>query len=227
MTKRLLAGVIFLLVSLLGNTICTGQWFAGLEAGNIEHEFRPEYTFVIGEPQKFINRTDGYEFGFTGGYRFSGFSERYFLSVQGQLSLNKVKWTFDIVDAYPGTEAGGPANFQYDIPAVFNISICPELILLKNFSITGEIGMGKGYIREKKESETSTSYDITEWTTCYSFGGGIKYRTGRKMDFYLMYRGNYFSRFSFESFFPGGLKWENISDKPVSSSLKIGILYSF
>ncbi len=226
MIKRFSTAAVFLFICFFINSLSFGQKFVSLEAGKVEHEFRTEYNYVIGTRDLFIDTSEGYEFGLAGGYRFRN-QEKLSIALQGRLAFNNAKWTADFIDSYSGIDAGGPSHLEYKIPAVITICLCPELVIVDNLAIIGEIGLGLGYISQKKESGISTNYDYSKWTSCYTLAGGIKYRTGVQTNFYLLYRAGYFSNYTFESHFPDDMKWETISDEPVRSSFNIGILYSF
>lgn len=118
-------------------------WYGGLEVGYVTHTFKVHYDYVEGRtPDDYTDLAHGAQGSFVGGYQIP-LAERLSLALQGRVSYDDAEWTLNTDE---------PADLTYSLPWTYSVSLLPEIKLWKNFSLFGELGIGQGYMRYKKDS---------------------------------------------------------------------------
>jgi hypothetical protein len=200
------------------------QWYAGIDAGMLFDTFRAEYTFRVGTPDRYLNHASGPEAGVLLGYDFT-FNRTLTLGIEVRSATTSARWELDTIDVFEGTAKGGPSHLRYEIPwnvratAVFKVRILPDI------AVTGELGMGRGLIRENKTSAVSTTYDYQDWVPCVAAGAGLECRLSRKLDLIARFSAVGYRTFTYTSHFPDGELWETVSDQPSGLSGRLGLLF--
>ncbi len=223
MKKQPIALCVAFILTVCGGP-CLGQWYLGGEAGYTRHTFGASYTFVVGEPDAYVNTAQGFEAGVIGGYTLAG-QGPVSLSIQGRVAGNTAQWQLDVVDEYSGTSQGGPASLAYDIPCSYSFSLVPGIRVGSSARVVAELGIGQSLVREVKTSEQSTRYDHSEWTFSYAFGAGVHQRLGKQLELRGTYRYICCGSFSYQGVFPDGTVWEHVTDTPHTHQVCFGLVY--
>lgn len=193
-------------------------WYGGLEGGYVTHTFKVHYDYANGNPpDDYTDLAHGVQGSFVGGYQFP-LAKRLSLALQGRVSHDNAEWTLHTDE---------PADLTYDLPWTYSVGLLPEIKLWKNFSLFGELGIGQGCMRFKKDSPATSHYDETEWVPAYSCAGGIRYQLAAHWQAFAQVRYTTFDKTSFDSHLPDGTKWEMIESDTSSEFYGIGLTYAF
>ena len=205
----------------------TGCWFIGAEGGAVFHRFETTYEYLNGgAPDEYVNRADGGAIALVFGYGIP-LNSLFSLDILGRISGNNAEWTLDTVDEYSGTDQGGPARFTFKSQYSYDLLVRPRISLPANFSVFGEAGLRYGYLHCKKDSVSSTHYNITEWTPGFVAGGGVQFDALKNLSVYAAYRFAGIDSSATESLFPDNTPWERVSVKSDAQSLDLGLVYVF
>lgn len=107
------------------------------------------------------------------------------------------------------------------------MSAAPGIELGSGLSLFAEIGLGYAYVREKKASPVTSSYDNSEWVPGWLWGAGIRYRIDDHLALSLGYRQVQYESFRYRSRLPDGSHTETIKDEPRSDTTTLALRYSF
>ncbi len=196
-------------------------WYAGLEAGQRNLTFEPQYTFVDGRPPtSFTNRTDGPRFDLLVGRR-AVLNDRWTLGIEAGAGISTAEWTLRLV------EDDEPSEFAYSLPFDVRVSVVPEMRLTDRVALLARLGGGMGRVREAKTSTTRSSYDFDKLQPTYALGGGVQFAFSERFGVRAEYRWQSYSSFSFDTFGPSGARVEHVTDAPVMQGFSLGITRRF
>ena len=204
-----------------------GRWFVGAEGGFVSHRFETTYEYMNGgASDQYVDRANGGEIAVAFGYAIP-LNKQFSVDILGRIAGNNAEWTLDTVDEYSGTDKGGPARLTFEIPYFYDAMVRPHISLPANFSLFGEAGLRYGYLHFKKVSDSSTRYEISEWTPGFVAGGGLQFDALRNLSLYVTYRYATFDSGNTESVFPDGTPWEKVEVKSRTQSVGVGAVYVF
>lgn len=208
---------------ILVTCVSADDWYGGVEMGHFEHQFTPTYTFVEPgtKPVTYDDRANGLNASLIGGYRCLPVY-RVSLALQARATFYDNDWELNI------NNADEVSHLKYDQPYSYLVSFVPGVFLTDDVVVYADLGIGQGYITEKKESLNSSSYDFAEWVTGYSIGGGVSWEMTRQVSLFAVYRYTWYENFNYNSYLPDGRHWETITeDKVTTSSANVGIAVHF
>ena len=137
--KRWLFVVITVIVT--GPVANAGEWYAGVDVGYVEHQFTPAYSFVSGrEDISYENESYGVEARVHGGY-VQKINSRLSMGYNIHASANDAEWTLNIPE---------PANFKYEQPYTWGVSITPTIQFSECAGLLLEAGLVQGIVGEHR-----------------------------------------------------------------------------
>lgn len=214
-------GVVILLVAVLisGSSMAlAGQKQWGVETGYVKHRFIPQYSYVSGrQNSNFTDRAYGAGLSFFGRYVIP-VTAKVSLPLQCSVAVNNAEWSLD---------TGEPAKIEYSLPYSGDISFLPTLTLAEKISVFLELGVGQGYIKEKKTSAVSSAYDFSKWTTNCVLGCGVNYTLNEQTNIFIKYRYLQYNSISYRTYLADGSQVETISDQPSTQMFNVGVLFNF
>lgn len=203
---------------LISGVVQAGQWYVGADIGSIDYEFTPTYSFVSGRADaEFKNEASGTEIGLNGGY-MQEICGWFSLGCQAHVSANDAEWKMSISE---------PANFSYEQPYTWGLSLVPTIKLCKKSSVVLEAGLVQGTIKEKKYGSPESNYDVSETIGGTLLGAGISYRLSDNMDVLIKYQRTDFSEFAYRTTSTAGAHVETIWDDPTAESWRLGVVRRF
>jgi opacity protein-like surface antigen len=195
-----------------------GQWYVGADIGAVDHEFTPTYAPCSGIPDvEFKNEDSGYLFGVNGGY-MQEVCNIFSIGFQAHVSVNNSEWALNLPD---------PANFSYEQPYTWGLSVVPVIKLCKKSALVLEAGLIQGSVKEYKYGSLETNYDVSETIGGTLLGAGISYELTDSMDVIVKYQRTDFSSFAYKTISPAGTQVETVWDNPTAVSWSLGIKHSF
>ena len=193
-----------------------GQSFFGLDLSYTETTFEPQYTFTYDRPPVgYKNIAYGTDLDLLGGYRFQ-LAPLFSVGVGGSLGISTAEWSTDTTDPI--------AHLEYRLPYRLFATVQPAVHLLNRFRLFGELGIGSGYIEEKKDSFLRSRYDESRWLWGYRLGAGIGYEFMRDTEISVAYRYTGYEDFSYQTHLPDGTHWETVTDEPYSNQVVMSLI---
>lgn len=218
MRASTLVMLIFMYAVVTAHTAYASPLYVGTELDYATLKFTPHYSFISGAPDKvYRDSTAGIEFRMLAGYSWR-LNKIFSLDLRTHFGLNSAVWDLHTTE---------PAHLEYKIPYSCGISLLPSARILDKVSLLVEIGLEQGYIREKKNSPVSSSYNFSKWVGGYSIGSGASYDLSRHFEASLFYRYREYNHISYDTHLPGGTLSERVEDRPSISSINVGMSYSF
>jgi opacity protein-like surface antigen len=208
-----------LLVS-AGAPVRAGEgWFVELGAGHGKQSFEPLYHYVDGgTPDQFKND----DAGFAGSLRLGHqqrLADRFGLGLSAEFIYQGANWTLTLPDE--------PADFDYEIPYTFSLSLQPDWELTPDWRVFAELGLAYGQVRERKQSPRTSQYDAEEWLTGLVLGAGVSYRLSDQTDLSLSYRQIRYEDLQYRSYWMDGTHAETIEDSPRADLTLLSLRYRF
>lgn len=214
--KRCVCGL--LAVVLISGVAQAGQWYVGVDVGSIDYEFTPTYSFVSGRPDtEFKNEASGTEIGLNGGY-MQEISDLLSVGFQAHVSANDAEWTLTLPD---------PADFSYEQPYTWGLSLVPVIKLWKGTSLVLEAGLVQGSVKQKKYGSPESNYDVEETIGGTLLGAGLSYALKDNMDVIIKYQRTDFFDFAYKTTSPDGALVETVWDDPIAESWRLGMVVRF
>ena len=212
-------GAMFLL-GMLASSGAQAQYYLGVEAGRERLSFRPEYSYVNGDPNdRYDNRAHGAVLGAVGGYRWQSAGD-FSLGLEGRLSVSNTDWELTLSE---------PARFRYDVPVSVAVGLLPTYRVTENFSLFAETGLALGKIRERKTTSNATRsrYDVSTWRPGFVAGVGMRYAMGDGWSVRAGYRRTWYKAHDFNTHRADGSQVEAVSSKVVQSTVTLGLIREF
>lgn len=195
-----------------------GEWGVGLELGYGKQTFEPAYDFYNGRPSRsFTNRAYGPEAALFAEYRVH-LSPAFSVGALGRVGGTPSEWSLDTNE---------PAHLAYDIPATVALSVVPAVHLDEVTALFGELGLAGGYVRHRKESSASSSYDQRGWQAGVVVGGGVERALTESVSARAFFRYTAYQGRAFDTIGPGGSAVERIKDAPRAVSWGLGLMKRF
>jgi opacity protein-like surface antigen len=196
-------------------------WYAGLDLGNIDHYYTPEYTSANDDgSSSFRNTSDGVEVGLLAGLNIP-VAQHFSVAVEARVAQSDSEWTLYL--------PGEPADFSYKIPTMAALSIKPVFKLNDRVGVFGELGFATGNIKERKSSPSAdhSSYDFSEWVNGWAWGLGVAFQLSHDWSLQAVYRETDYNELDYKTYLPNGTHFESVMDSPQTEAYSIGVIYEF
>jgi hypothetical protein len=214
----LLAGLVLSLVTPAAAQNGTAGWYAGAGIGRLDIDFEPYYTYYAGgTPDQFHNEANGLEIEFRIGRQYR-LSDRWSLSLEGNGALNRVRWSLSIPEE--------PAELEYSLPYRFAFAAVPALHLGR-VSVGAAVGSGLGRVHQMKTSPSSSAYDYDTLRPAFSVGGDVGIRVSPGLEIYARMSRLRHLESEFDTFAPGNVRVEHVTDSPWATGVTVGIIRRF
>ena len=209
------------LVACADTALAQNTWYAGVELGQIDHYYLPEYTSAYnGEISSFRNDSDGTEIGLLAGISLP-VAQQFSVAIEARIARNDSEWTLYLPNE--------PASFSYEIPTTVALSAKPVFQFNEQISVFGEIGFASGDVREWKSSPAAdrSSYDFSEWVEGWVWGLGVAFHLSEAWSLHAVYRETDYSGLEYKTYLPNGTHHETVRDNPETEAISMGLIYRF
>lgn len=203
---------------LLAAPVHAGEWGVGVELGYGEQTFKPDYSFYNGRPDRsFTNRAYGADAALFAEYR-TRLSPVFSVGALGRVEGRPSEWTLDTNE---------PAHLAYDIPVTLALSVSPAVHFDDRTALFGELGVAGGYVRYRKESSVSSSYDQRGWRAGLVVGGGVERVLADSLSARAFFRYTAYQSRAFDTIGPSGRPVERLNDAPSTVGWGVGLIHRF